>query len=178
MRARLTDWTDRDLNLVEDELERRIQREGAIDIYGCCLQAVRTIRREKQTLPTQPDVYQFRKLSQALNRIEWKLGVIKGHVEPEGASERGPLMQTDAEGMLSVVVPERWILVAEAMPEDHVRVLFVYTHKGRVSGTHGFYDADDERWFDDLTVGDGMYLGRGETVTHWRPFPPLPKAAP
>lgn len=56
MRERLEDWTEADLDSVERQLKRRIQQDGALDVYGYCLQAIRTIRAEKPE-PPSPEKY-------------------------------------------------------------------------------------------------------------------------
>ena len=47
MRQRLEDWSDDDLDFTEKLLKREIEYQGAKDVFGYALQAVRTLRTLK-----------------------------------------------------------------------------------------------------------------------------------
>ena len=69
-----------------------------------------------------------------------------------------------------------WISVKDRLPEevpfdmDNLHVL-VFEEKTNRRGV-GFYDHGDEQWYYNL---NGYNESSGNDVTHWMPFPDVPK---
>jgi hypothetical protein len=202
-RETLDDWSEHDLDLAETLLKREIQREGARDVFGYALQAVRTLQRAKattNTLTVPPE--QLTEITKA-----WKQWGAEDLDEIRaGLGRNGQRWQRLAEVLATVSVliaglkdayakvglidnsDDRWIPVSELLPDRNVSVLLCFTVDGKYGAAVGVLITARE-WLDTderhptgpmgpVWLTDEGSRFRKASVMYWRPIPDLPARWP